>query len=118
MAEILAIEDDADLVFIYKTALAQSGHDVTTAQQISTARTILEDMTPALILLDMNMQDENSEALIYELRHQKRFNQTHIVIITADDTWKHRIRPEHITRFIVKPVAIADIIKLTNELTI
>lgn len=116
MADVLVVEDDKDLVYIYRTALAQAGHQVEMARNAQEALAVLQQATPDLVFLDMNMPDENGTRVIEYIHSNGRLRQTQIVVITADDQWRKRIKTGKIARFLVKPVRIADLISLARQL--
>lgn len=117
MAEIFVVEDDADLVYIYRTALAQAGHDVQMFRNTAEARAALLVQPPDLIFLDMNMPEENGATLIQDIRKDSRFDNMQIVVVTANQLWQRQLNSADISGFLVKPVSIHDIIKKAKELT-
>jgi len=117
MAEVLVVEDDKDLVYIYQTALAHAGHHVETALSGQQARTVLEDFTPDVVFLDMNMPNGNGIEVIDYIRSQERLRDTRIVVVTANQLWQQEIPRDDIELFLVKPVRIQDLIRLAERLT-
>lgn len=117
MADVLIVEDDQDLVYIYRTALAMAGHEVTMARTGSEARAHLGRSVPDLVFMDMNMPDESGANVIAFMRADSRFRDTHIVVITANQLWRNEIRPQDIQEFMVKPVSIEMLVSVANELT-
>lgn len=116
MTEVFVIEDDADLVYIYRTALAQAGYEVTMARSGSEAREALQQSTPDLVFLDMGMPDESGASLIRYMRSLPRFNNTRIVVVTATEGWEKQLNQDDITRFLVKPVTISELVHVANSL--
>ena len=47
MACVLIVEDDKDLVYVYRMALSQAGHDVTMARSVKEARAALVKLAHA-----------------------------------------------------------------------
>jgi CheY-like chemotaxis protein len=117
MAEVLVVEDDKDLVYIYRTALALAGHEVTMARSGGEARAHLEHQTPDLVFLDMNMPDESGAVLIKHIRGDSRFRNTSIVVVTANQLWRSQINEHDIQQFLVKPVSIENLVAVANKLT-
>jgi DNA-binding response OmpR family regulator len=116
MPHILVIEDDQDLLYIYRTVLAQAGYQVSVASRLSEAYDILQDTPPDLVFLDMNMPDEHGISFIACVRGDTRFDDTQIVVVTADHLTQREISREDIARFLVKPVDIALIVEIARKL--
>ncbi|MBN1966911.1 MAG: response regulator [Anaerolineae bacterium] len=116
MANILVVEDDADLVYIYRTALAQAGYSITMAQSGREARAALDEAAPDLVYLDMSMPDQSGLDVIDYIHADDRFENTKIVVVTADESWRRRIPTSRIARFLVKPVSIHDLVSLAKTL--
>ncbi len=117
MADVLVVEDDADLVYIYRTALAQAGHQVTMARSGPEAREALAAAAPDLIFLDMNIPGESGVSLIEHIRSTDRFQNTRIVVVTANQLMQRQIDRDDIAAFLVKPVSIFDLVQMANRLT-
>jgi DNA-binding response OmpR family regulator len=117
MAEVFVVEDDADLVYIYRTALAQAGHQVTMARNGREARAALAQTVPDVVFLDMNMPDESGASLIAFMRGDARYNATQIVVVTANQLWQSEIRRSDVAEFLVKPVSIRELVDVANALT-
>ncbi len=114
---MLVVEDDKDLVYIYRMALAQAGHEVTMARSGREARQALAAEVPDLMFLDMNMPDETGLDVIRYVRSDERYRDLRIVVITANPLWERAIAEEDIELFLVKPVSIADMVTLAKRLT-
>ena len=117
MANVLVVEDDRDLVYIYRTALGQAGHQVRMARSVKEARAAIHEDMPELIFLDMNMPEENGLELIHYLRADDQYSSIQIVVITANQLWEREIAENDIELFLVKPVSIADMVTLAKRLT-
>lgn len=117
MTSVLVVEDDKDLVYIYRMALGQAGYQVTMARSGREARQALDREVPDLMFLDMNMPDESGLDVIRYVRADERFRDLRIVVITANPLWERQIAEEDIELFLVKPVAIADMVTLARRLT-
>jgi len=117
MANVLVVEDDKDLVYIYRTALGQSGHQVRMARSVGEARAAILEETPELIFLDMNMPGENGLEVIRFIRENEDYRNVQIVVITANQLWQREIAETDIELFLVKPVSIADMVTLAKRLT-
>ena len=119
MATVLIVEDDTDLLFLYHTALSQSGYDVVEAYNSAQALDLLEapDFIPTLIFVDMGMPDAPGTKVINYVRSEPRFNGTPIVVVTANEQYRARLEDKDIAHFLVKPVTISQLVEVADELT-
>jgi DNA-binding response OmpR family regulator len=119
MPTVLVIEDDSDLLFLYHTALSQRGYDVIEAHSSAQAIELLEspDFVPALVFLDMGMPDAPGTRIIHFMRNEARFDNSRIVVVTANEQYRSRVEEKDVSHFLVKPVTIAQLIAIADELT-
>src|SRR5438105_2133539 len=119
MPTVLVIEDDTDLVFLYNTALTQKGYDVIEAHNSAQAMALLEapDFVPALVFMDMGMPDMPGTRVLNYMRSQTRFDDTRVVVVTANEQYRARVADKNVSRFMIKPITIAELISLADELT-
>jgi DNA-binding response OmpR family regulator len=119
MPTVLVVEDDNDLLFLYYTALSQKGYDVVEARSTTQAMELLEppDFIPELVFVDMGMPDAPGTRVITYLRSEPRFDNTRIVVVTANDQYRARVADKGISHFLVKPVTIAELVAVADELT-
>ncbi len=117
-AIVLVVDDNEDLVFLYKTALAQKGYEVVEAHSSAETMDLLAapDFVPALVFIDIEMPDALGTHAIEYIRKNARFGETKIVVVTANDLYRERLEPL-VNRFVVKPVAITVLMNLADELT-
>ena len=118
MPKVLIVEDDADLLYLYVTALSQKSYDVVEAKSYSSVMEILRkpDAVPDLMILDIAMPDAPGTRVIEYMRGEARFNSTRIIVITANDHYKDRVENLGVNYFLVKPIAIARLVEITDEL--
>ncbi|MCC7449947.1 MAG: response regulator [Anaerolineae bacterium] len=119
MPTVLVVEDDIDLLFLYHTVLSQKGYDVVEARNSTQAMELLEapDFIPHLVFIDMGMPDAPGTRPINYMRSEPRFDNTRIVVVTANEQYRERINENDISHFLVKPVSIAELIAVAAELT-
>ncbi len=119
LKHILIIEDDNDLLFLYHTALSQKGYDVIEARSSAQAMELLQapDFLPEVVFVDMGMPDAPGTRPINYMRSEPRFDSTRIVVVTANDQYRSRVADKNISHFLVKPVTIAQLIAVADELT-
>ena len=119
MVNVLVIEDDTDLLFLYQTALSQKGYKVVEARNMTVALELLADpdFVPDLVFLDMGMPDIPGTKAINFMRSDPRFEHTQIVVVTANEQYRDRVADKGISDFLVKPVTISDLVRLADKLT-
>jgi two-component system OmpR family response regulator len=60
MARVLLVDDDVDLVEMNRLVLAHRGHDVACAYSAAEARSLLADVHPDLVVLDVMMESDTA----------------------------------------------------------
>jgi DNA-binding response OmpR family regulator len=119
MPTVLVVEDDNDLLFLYQTALTQKGYDVIEAHNSTQALELLDapDFIPALVFMDMGMPDAPGTRVINYMRNDSRFDNTRIVVVTANEQYRARVADKGVSHFLVKPVTISQLVDVADELT-
>ncbi len=119
MPTVLVVEDDNDLLFLYHTALSQKGYNVIEARSNAQAMALLAapDFIPSLVFLDIGMPDAPGTRIIRYMRSEPRFNQSRIVVVTANEQYQNRVSEEDISYFLVKPVTISQLVDIADQLT-
>ncbi len=118
MATVLIAEDDNDLQALYGVVLNQRGHTIITARSAAQVMKLLEeDLVPDIVFLDIGMPDAPGTRVIEHMRSEPRYDNTKIIVITAQDQYRDRIEPGDVSYFLVKPVAIAHINEIMEKLT-
>ncbi len=119
MIQILVIEDDPDLLFLYGEAIIKPGRVVTNAADGVIAAALLEesDYTPDVVFLDINMVNGVSGFRILEIiRNTPRLQQAEVVVVTANEQHKLYALSKGAHYFRVKPFNVEDITALADEL--
>ena len=78
------IEDDQDLSAIFADALETVGYQVELIKDGLKAQQRLKEEVPKLILLDMHLPHISGADLLTEIKADKRFNNTNVILTTAD----------------------------------
>ena len=66
--KVLLVDDDRKLVGVTKRSLELRGYAVLTALDVQSARRVLAEKTPDVILMDINLQDDSGVDLCREIR--------------------------------------------------
>jgi CheY-like chemotaxis protein len=112
---VLIVEDDEDLLFLYKSALGSLAPNIDFAR---TAGELLRklnqpDYVPDLVILDIEMPDAQNFRAIEIMRREPRFAETKIIVITANDAYRERLAGV-VDAFLLKPLAITEVIKMAG----
>ncbi len=79
---ILVADDDTDYLFQTRLRLEKAGYEVVTAESQKETELILENTRPALAILDLMMENEDSGFILcYKMK--KKFPEVPIIIATA-----------------------------------
>jgi CheY-like chemotaxis protein len=80
---ILIVDDDPDMRVYLRKLLEGLGHEVHEAGNSRTALKIIDDITPHLILLDINLDDESGFNMIGQIRMIDPYNRIKILMISS-----------------------------------
>lgn len=108
MAPILVVDDDPGLRALVAASLELEGHSVLTAADGSIALGVVEDLQPALILLDKAMPRLDGPSFARELR-ERGFN-VPIIVISGSDGGKLFAREISADGFIRKPFKVPQLL--------
>ena len=113
---VLVVEDSRAIRDIVRKGLATADFKVVTADDGQHALEILHDVSPDIILTDLNMPRLNGEELCRRLFSMEQFRILPIVVMSSmsDKPTMQRLIQDGVTAFIVKPFNI-DILVLTME---
>lgn len=110
MANVLLIDDDADLVDLNRAVLTSRGHQVQSAFSAAEARALLERGCPDIVILDVMMESLDAGFLLAREIHE-RFPRLPTVIlsgVTAATGEPFRFEPDEtwlpVLKFLDKPV--------------
>lgn len=80
---ILIVDDDPDMRVYLRKLLESLGHEVHEAGNSRTALKVIGDITPHLILLDINLDDESGFNMIGQIRMIDPYNRIKILMISS-----------------------------------
>ena len=81
---ILYVEDNPDNRLLIRRVLVSEGYDVVEAANAKDALERINESTPSLILMDINMPDMDGYALTAKLRAIPGLNRVPIIALTAN----------------------------------
>src|SRR5258706_10127492 len=83
VSTILIVDDEADLLEMFKHGLRKLPYEILTAKGGTSALDILSVQTPKVIILDIAMPAPNGIDVLRHIRADPRFDGTHVLIFTA-----------------------------------
>lgn len=116
MPKILIVEDDADLQYLYSAMLARHGYDVVVAANGSSAILNLTNSDFDLMVLDINMPDLSGVQVVQFMHNDVRLQHLPVVVASANEKWRREMFEMGIQHYLIKPVALQDLLALVNKL--
>lgn len=109
--KILAVDDEADVLLIVKTALISEGYDVSTATNGMDALAIASENPPDLAILDVMMPEMNGFEVLAKMREMPETASTPVIMLTGvSDKNKIRDALAHgVDYYVVKPFEFHDL---------
>jgi DNA-binding response OmpR family regulator len=111
----LIIEDEYDLANIFTEAVTLAGYAAEYALDHATAMARLEEVTPALVVLDLHLGEMTSLDILRHIRETERLSNVRVIVTTADARKASEIDEEKTIVF-VKPVSFVQLQALANRL--
>lgn len=108
---ILVVDDDPSSLDIVRTYLESQGYTVVTATDGQDALAKLEEVQPALILLDVMMPGMDGWEVARTVKNHKNFAEVRVIMLTArsDFTDKHQGLRAGADDYIVKPIRLEEL---------
>lgn len=100
----IVVEDDLDLQNLYKLKLEREGFDVRIAGNGVEGLTLIEEMRPEIVLLDLLMPIMGGSEMLAHLRSKRWGSDVRVIILTniSKDEAPPALRFLHVDRYIVK----------------
>ncbi|MFP4322062.1 MAG: response regulator [Anaerolineales bacterium] len=114
--KILLIEDDENLLELYRLALNRGGFQVEPAHNAMLGIIALDRDTFDVVVTDIHMPDSSGLDVIQHLQNDPRHAHTQIIAITADQNRLPEVRRLGVQHIMVKPFTIVEISKKVSSL--
>lgn len=111
----LIIEDDTKLADIFAQALQAAGFETEVIGDGREARNRLAEITPAIVVLDLHLPYFSGEQILHEIRAESRFEETRVMIATADPILAEALRPDA-DLVLIKPISFSQLRDLAKRL--
>lgn len=116
MAHILIVEDDADLLFLYRTALMQQHHQTIEAENARDAMTWLSMNSFDVIILDLNLPDAHGSVVVDHMIHNGLHHPSKVIVITANDRGLEPLEERGVEYILIKPISVATVTELVKRI--
>lgn len=107
--QILVVEDDYDLSLLYQALLKHIDCEVVITTGGRDALFELKKNTFDLAIVDLQMPDISGIELIRIMRADETYNDTSILVITANDHLRAEVWPLGVQDILIKPVSLEDV---------
>ena len=108
---VMVVDDDPNAIDIVRTYLESRGYVVFTARDGQEALSKLEEVRPALVLLDVMMPGMDGWEVARVIKNHPSFGRTRVVMLTArsDFADKHEGLRAGADDYIVKPIQLKEL---------
>lgn len=113
--KILIVDDEVMLVELLKIRLEDNGYDVASANDGFEGLSKAIEMSPDLIILDINMEGMDGYTMLKEVRKNDQIKSTNIIMLTASGKKRELFEKEGISDYITKPFDTEDFVSRVNE---
>lgn len=118
-ARVLAVDDDPQVLAILEALLQPRGLALTTLDDPQRLWEVLQETSPDLLILDVDMPQLNGVELCRVVRNDPHWNRLPVLFLTAhtDAETAHKVFAAGADDFVTKPIAGPELItKITNRL--
>lgn len=118
MSTIHLIDDSATMLMSMEMLLKRAGYTVTKSNSAEAAIKDLQEITPKLIITDLNMPGMNGIDLIQTLKQQTKFRFMPMLMLTTESQQSRREEAKRAgaTGWLVKPVEPEQLIGVVKQL--
>ncbi len=112
---VLVVDNDRDHLSLMREILRTNGFGVRTTSRGARALRVAREVQPALILLDLKLQDLDGYAVLKRLKDDRATQDIPVIVMTAsaasDETKREKILALGAVRFITKPFSVDELIE-------
>jgi two-component system response regulator (stage 0 sporulation protein F) len=103
MKRIVLVDDDANLLKVYKFVLTREGYEVVSCEKAAKALEYISDGKPVdLFILDVELPDMSGLELMEKIREIKQYEQIPIIISSAYEQYKNDFSSWLASDYVVK----------------
>lgn len=114
---ILVVDDEAPARYAMAKMLRGEGRSIVEAADGDAAIVAIDEHTPDLVFLDLNMPKKDGLAVLGALAHRLGFVMPEIIVVSANDTLKNAVECVRLgaTDFLAKPYDVDHIRSIANR---
>ena len=123
--KVLIVDDDADIRESVRLVLGEQTYlniVVTESEDVASGIQNMTDINPDIVILDIHLPDKSGFEFMDIINKNKRFTNTKIIMLSADDTMENVFKAESkgigAYYFLGKPFNISDLLALVLSLSL
>lgn len=110
----MVIEDNADQNLVFTMALNKAGFSTESIHNGTDAQRRLKEVVPHIVILDLHMPDIDGDALLAQIRADKRLSKVNVVLATADAVFAEALQSQA-ELVLLKPVSFSQLSDLASR---
>ena len=115
---ILVVEDNDDLLVLFKLVLESAGYQVATAENGTDALKYVDEIQPQLILMDIMMPEISGLQVARNIKQRKNYGSLPILLVSALDRLEdEQLQDSKADDILYKPFDLDDLILKVEHLT-
>lgn len=111
----LIIEDDTEQIPVFAEALRLAEFDIEVIQEGGTALHRLQQIEPAIVILDLHLPQVSGKEILQQIRADARLEETRVIIATADPSTAEMIHLQA-DLVLIKPISFIQLRDLAIRL--
>jgi len=117
MSVAMVVDDDEDIRALFREVLQRGGFDLLMAANVDEAIVLLERYTPDVAFIDINLPERPGTDVLIYIHDTPRLAGTKTVVVTANSRTNSRASELGADLFLIKPIAVADMLRMAKRLT-
>lgn len=119
MSSVLIVDDVADIRLLCRIVLERAGHDVTEAGSALEALSVLREVTPDYMVLDIRMPGMSGWELLDQVRQVAALERTKVIVCSAHagPAEERRALVDGANAFLAKPFTPLDLLAAIGRAT-
>jgi two-component system cell cycle response regulator DivK len=111
----MVIEDDAQQAEIFSQAIKMAGFEVETVLDGQAALDRLAEITPQIIVLDLNLPHVSGDKILAHIRQDERLAQARVIIATANPRMADPVQDDS-DIMLIKPISFTQLRDLAERI--
>jgi DNA-binding response OmpR family regulator len=117
MAKVLLVEDDPTMLALLNTLLEMEGHDVSQLEDFDTIVIDILELTPDVVLMDVNLHGSDGLQLLEEIRKESKLSHVKVIMSSGMDFYEGSLS-RGADGFLLKPYMPDELIERINQLLV